>query len=91
MNDVIAPKQSSLKSILVEATMFLKLNTSLIPNNLTNVAKSPIWNTLISSCLGLLDERLTIPMIVKTKMIMMILTTTMKMMSIESEEADYTC
>ena len=33
MNDVIAPKQSSLKPGLVEATMFLKLNMSLIPNN----------------------------------------------------------
>jgi hypothetical protein len=56
MNDVIAPKRSSLKSRLVEATMFLKLNMSLIPYNPTDVAESPIWNTLIPSHLELLDD-----------------------------------
>ena len=56
MNDVIVPKRSSLNSRLVEATMFLKLNMSLIPNNPTNVVESPIWNTLIPSCLELLDD-----------------------------------
>jgi hypothetical protein len=49
MNDVIAPKQSSLRPRLVEATMFLKLNMSMIPNNPTYVVESPIWNTLIPS------------------------------------------
>ena len=49
MNDVIAPKRSSLKLKLVVATMFLKLNMSLIPNNLAYVVESPIWNTLIPS------------------------------------------
>ena len=33
--------------------MFLKLNTSLIPNNLADVAESPVWNTLIPSRLEL--------------------------------------
>ena len=56
MNDVIAPKWSSLILGLVEATMFFKLNISLIPNNPTNVAESPIWNTLIPSHHELLDD-----------------------------------
>ena len=53
MNDVIAPKQSSLKPELVEVTMFLKLNMSLIPNNPTDVAESMISNTWIPFCLEL--------------------------------------
>ena len=51
MNDVIASKGSSLKPKFVVATMFLKLNVSLIPNNLAYY----IWNTLIPS-LELLDD-----------------------------------
>ena len=47
MNDVIAPKQTSLIPGLVEASMFLKLSMSLIPNNPTNVVGSPIWNTSV--------------------------------------------
>ena len=53
MNDVIAPKHSSLKPKLVVATLFLKLNMSLIPNNLVDVAEFPILNTLIPSPLEL--------------------------------------
>ena len=49
MKDVIAPKRSSLMPRLVEAAMFLKLNTSLIPNNPVDVMEYLIWNTLISS------------------------------------------
>jgi hypothetical protein len=49
MIDVIASKWSSLKPILVEAMMFLRLNMSPIPNNLANVVESLIWNTLIPS------------------------------------------
>ena len=49
MNDVIAPKRSSLIPILVEVKMFLKLNISLIPNNPAIIAESSIWNTLIPS------------------------------------------
>ena len=56
MNDVIAPIQSSLRPRLVKAMMFLKLNMSLIPKNLVDVAEFPIWNTLIPSCLELLDD-----------------------------------
>ena len=56
MNDVIAPKRSSLKPRVIEATMFLKLNMSIIFNNPTNVAKSPIWNTLIPSHPKLPDD-----------------------------------
>ena len=56
MNDVITLKRSSLKPELVEATMFLKLNMSLILNNPTNVTESPIWNTLIPYCLELPDD-----------------------------------
>ena len=56
MNDVIAPKRSSLKLRLIEATMFLKLNMNLIPNNLTKVMESTIWNTLIPSRLELPDD-----------------------------------
>ena len=55
MNDVIAPKRSSLRSRLIKATIFLKLSMSLIPNNPANVAESLIWNTLIPSRLELLD------------------------------------
>ena len=40
MNDVHAPKRSSLKPRLVKATMFLKLNMSLISNNPTDVTES---------------------------------------------------
>jgi len=56
MNGVIAPKRSSLKPKLVAATMFLKLNMSLIPNNLVDVTESPIWNTLITSHLELPND-----------------------------------
>jgi hypothetical protein len=56
MIDVIAPKHSSLRPGVVEATMFLKLNMRLIFNNLADVAKSPIWNTLIPSHPKLLDD-----------------------------------
>jgi hypothetical protein len=49
MNDVIAPKWSSLKPKLVASTMFLKFNMSLFPNILADFIKSPIWNTLIPS------------------------------------------
>ena len=47
MKDVIAPKWSSLKPGLIETSMFLKMNMSLILYNPGNVAESPIWNTLI--------------------------------------------
>ena len=56
MNDVIAPKRSSLKPKLVAATMFLKLNMSQIPNNLVDVVESPVWNTLIPSRPELPDD-----------------------------------
>ena len=36
--------------------MFLKQNMSLSPNNLVDVAKSSIWNTLIPSCPKLPDD-----------------------------------
>ena len=49
MNDVIALKRSSLRPTLVAIVMFLKSNMSLIPNNPTNVTKSPIQDTLIPS------------------------------------------
>ena len=47
MIDVIAPNQSSLKTGLIQATFSLKMNMSLIPNNLVDVSESMIWNTLI--------------------------------------------
>ena len=50
MNDVIAPKESSLIPDLVESTMFLKVNMSLIHYDQANVLESLIWNTLIPSC-----------------------------------------
>jgi hypothetical protein len=56
MNDVITPERPSFTPGLVEATMFLKLNMSLILNNPTNVAKSSIWSTLIPSHLELPDD-----------------------------------
>ena len=56
MNDVIAPKRSSLIPKLVTSMMFLKLNMSIIPNNLADVVESLIWNTLIPSCLALPDD-----------------------------------
>jgi hypothetical protein len=56
MNDVIAPKRSSLRPKLVEATMFLKLSMSLIPINLVDVVESLIWNTLIPFSLELVDD-----------------------------------
>ena len=56
MNDVIAPKRSSLIPKLVTSMMFLKLNMSIIPNNLADVAESLIWNTLIPSRLALPDD-----------------------------------
>jgi hypothetical protein len=49
MNDVIAPKQSSLKPKLIATTMFLKLNMSLLLNNPVNVAESPVLTTSIPS------------------------------------------
>ena len=42
--------------VLVEATMLLNLNRSLIPNNTTNVLESSIWNTLIPSRPELTDD-----------------------------------
>ena len=36
--------------------MFLKLNTSMILNNLTDVVESPIWSTLIPSLPQLPDD-----------------------------------
>jgi hypothetical protein len=56
MNDVIAPKRSSLKLKLVATTMLLKLNMSLILNNPADVAESPIRNTLIPSRPELPDD-----------------------------------
>ena len=56
MNDVIAPKWPSLIPLLVAATMFLKSNMSLIPNNSVDVTESLIWNALIPSCPELSDD-----------------------------------
>jgi hypothetical protein len=56
MNDVIAPKRSSLELKLVATPMFLGLNMSLVPNNLVDVAESLIWNTLIPSPLEFLYD-----------------------------------
>jgi hypothetical protein len=56
MNDVIAPKRPSLRLGLVEAMMFLKLIMSLILNNSTDVADSPIWNMFVLFHLELLDD-----------------------------------
>ena len=42
------PKRLSLRPRHVEAEMFLKLNMSLIPNNLVDVVESPIWEQLYS-------------------------------------------
>ena len=56
MNNVIVLKRSSLRRGFVEATMFLKLYMSLIPNNPMDVTESPILNTLIPSRLELLDD-----------------------------------
>jgi hypothetical protein len=56
MNDGIAPKRSSLRPKLVEATMFLKSSMSLIPINLVDVVESLIWNTLIPFSLELVDN-----------------------------------
>jgi hypothetical protein len=56
MNDVIARKWSSCKPNLVAATMFLKLNMSLFPNNRADVAASPIWNILIPFVLELSND-----------------------------------
>ena len=56
MNDVIAPKRSSLRPGLFEAAMFLKLNISLILKNPVDVTESPIWNTLIPPCHELPDD-----------------------------------
>lgn len=44
------------KHALVEATMLLNLNRSLIPNNITIVLESLIWNTLIPSRPKLTDD-----------------------------------
>ena len=56
MSDVVAPKPPSLILGLVEVTLFLNLNMSLIPKNLANVEESPIWSTLIPSHLVLPDD-----------------------------------
>ena len=56
MDDVIAPKRLSLKPRFVESMMFLKLNMSLIPNNLADVTESLIWNILIPSHVELPDN-----------------------------------
>jgi hypothetical protein len=42
MNDVIAPKRLSIGPILVEATMFLKLNMSLILENPADFVESMV-------------------------------------------------
>ena len=85
MNDVIAPKRSSLISKLVEAMMFLELNMSRIPNNPANVTKSPFWNTLISSRHELLDD------INNSNDNDYEEDDDLSPTPIESEEADYTC
>ena len=54
MNDVIAPKRSSLRPKLIEEVMFLKLDMS--PNNSIDVMESLIRNTLISSRPKLPDD-----------------------------------
>ena len=41
---------------LIEATVFLKRNMSLIPNNPIDIAEFPVWNTLIPSRHELLDD-----------------------------------
>jgi hypothetical protein len=82
MNDVIIPKQSSLIPKLVEATMYLELNMSLIPHNLACVVESPIWNTLIPSCLELPDDIDDSEEEEEEDL---------SSMPTESEEADYTC
>ena len=46
----------SLRHGLVEATIFLKLNVSPIPNNPPDVAQSSIWNTSIPSRPELPDD-----------------------------------
>jgi hypothetical protein len=56
MNDVIAPKRTSLKPKLIATTIVLKLNMSLTPNNQVNVAESLIWNTLIPFHHGLPND-----------------------------------
>ena len=56
MNDVIALERCAVKPKLIVATMFLKLNMSLILDNPADVAESPIWNTLIPSHLELPDD-----------------------------------
>ena len=53
MNDVIAPKWSSLRPKLVEVGYVFELNMISILNNPTDVTESPIWNTLIPSRLEL--------------------------------------
>ena len=56
INDVIAPKRSSLKPTFVVVVMLLKLNMSLIPNNPADIVESPFWNTLIPSRLELPND-----------------------------------
>jgi hypothetical protein len=70
MNDVIAPRRSSLRAKLVTTMMFSKLNMSLIPRNPVDVTESLIWNTLIPSRLELPND-INDPMIMKLKMMMM--------------------
>ena len=85
MNDVIAPKQSSRRPGLVEATMFLKLNMSFISSNPTSVTKSPMWNTLIPSRPELLDDLDDSDANENEE------DDDLSPMLVESEEADYTC
>jgi hypothetical protein len=87
MNDVIAPKRSSLKPMLVKASMFLKLNISLNPNNSANVARSPILNTLIPSRPELLDDIDDFDDNENEEEE----DDELSPMSVESEETDYTC
>ena len=86
MNDVIAPKRSSLKPKLVAATMFLKLNMSLIPNNPIDFTESPTWNTLIPSRHELPNDIDDFDDEEEEEE-----DDDLSPMSIESEEADYTC
>ena len=83
MSDVIAPKRSSLNPKLVVATMFLKLNMSLIPNNPTYVAEALIWNTLIPAHPKLLDDIDDYDDNEKEE--------EESPLPVESEEANYTC
>ena len=85
MNDVIAPKRSSLKPKLIEAEMFLKLNMSLNPNNLAYFMEFLIWNTLVPSRLKLSDD------IDHSNDINEEEEEDLSRVPVKSEEANYTC